>query len=86
MDQGAHSLYGLACFFDRVAKHGEDLRNRERAQVLRPSQINPWSPGYHIVLQCTGKTIELDWAIEKGGIRAVPRDYRCPWERAGGKQ
>jgi hypothetical protein len=81
----------VSCVLRKVTKFdvcpwGMIFRNRERARVLRPFQINPWSPGYHIVLQCTGKTIETDWAIEKGGIRAVPRDYRCPWERAEGKQ
>jgi hypothetical protein len=54
--------------------------NRERARVLRPFQINPWSPGYHIVLQCTDKTIETDWVIEKEYIITNPA--RCPWERA----
>jgi hypothetical protein len=63
------------------------FRKRERARVLRPFQINPWSPGYHIVLQCTSgskqsETIGADWVIEKGSIRVgIPRSYRCPWDR-----
>jgi hypothetical protein len=68
-----------------ICPRGMIFRNQERARVLRPDQINPWGPGYHIVLQCTGKTIKTDWAIEKGGLRAI-RNYRCPWERAKGKQ
>jgi hypothetical protein len=74
-----------------VCPWGMIFRNRERAQVLRPFQINPWSPGYHIVLQCTGgpkrsETIEIDWVIEKGYIRGdLPRDYRCPWDRRGAR-
>jgi hypothetical protein len=77
----------LSCVVREVTKFdvcpwGMIFRNRERARVLRPFQINPWSPGYHIMLQCTDKTIETDWALEKGGIITVSRDYRCPWERA----
>jgi hypothetical protein len=70
-----------------VCPWGMIFRNRERARVLRPFQINPWSPGYHIVLQCIGSSdrseaIGADWVIEKGSIRVgIPRDYRCPWDR-----
>src|SRR5262249_54747981 len=81
-----------SCIVRKIAKFdvcpwGMIFRSRERARVLRPFQINPWSPGYHIVLQCTSnskrsETIETDWVIEKGSIRVnVPRDYRCPWDR-----
>jgi hypothetical protein len=82
----------ISCVVRQVTKFdvcpwGMIFRNRERARVARPFQINPWSPGYHIVLQCTGspkraETIEIDWVIEKGYIRGnLPRDYRCPWDR-----
>jgi hypothetical protein len=82
----------VSCVVRQVTKFdvypwGMIFRNRERARVLRPSQINPWSPGYHIVLQCTSgskrsETIGADWVIEKGSIRVgTPRDYRCPWDR-----
>jgi hypothetical protein len=70
-----------------VCPWGMIFRSRERARALRAFQINPWSPGYHIVLQCTSgskqsETIGADWVIEKGSIRVgIPRDYRCPWDR-----
>jgi hypothetical protein len=86
------SALSVSCVIRKVTKFdvcpwGMIFRNRERARVLRPFQINPWSPGYHIVLQCTGsskrsETIETDWVIEKGSIRVgMPREYRCPWDR-----
>jgi hypothetical protein len=83
----------VSCVVRKVTKFdvcpwGMIFRKRERARVLRPFQINPWSPGYHIVLQCTAggskrsETIGTDWVIEKGSILVgVPRDYRCPWDR-----
>jgi hypothetical protein len=82
----------MFCVIRKVTKFdvcpwGMIFRNRKRAQALRSFQINPWSPGYHIVLQCTGgpkrsEMIGADWVIEKGSIRAgVPREYRCPWDR-----
>jgi hypothetical protein len=82
----------LSCIVRKVFKFdvcpwGMIVRNRERARVLRPSQINPWSAGYHIVLQCSGisereETVQNDWVIEKGSIRVgIPGDYRCPWDR-----
>jgi len=82
----------VSCVVRKVTKldvcpWGMIFRNRERARVLRPFQINPWGPGYHIVLQCTGsskvsETIGTDWVIEKENIRVgMPRDYRCPWDR-----
>jgi hypothetical protein len=49
----------------------------------RPSQRNPWGPGYNIKLQCkekTGKAFNLvrDWVIEKGSLRLMPvPGYRC---------
>jgi hypothetical protein len=70
-----------------VCPWGMIFRNRERAKILRPFQINPWSPGYRIVLQCMGgskqsETIGVDWVIEKGSITGgIPRGYRCPWDR-----
>ena len=81
----------VSCVVRKVTKFdvcpwGMIFKNRERARALRSFQINPWSPGYHIVLQCTGRssrseTIGTDWVIEKGSIRVgIPRDYRCPWE------
>ena len=67
-------------------------KNRERARAPRSFQINPWGPGYHIVLQCTSapKRPEMtgnDWLIEKGTLQVgdVPRDYRCPWDRKGAR-
>jgi hypothetical protein len=79
----------VSCVVRQVTKFdvcpwGMIFRNRKRAQALRSFQINPWSPGYRIVLQCTGgPKRSVDWAIEKGSIRAVSRDYRCPWDRRG---
>lgn len=50
----------------------------------RPSQRNPWGPGYNISLQCkenNGRTFSAvhDWVIEKEALRlmAVPSGYRC---------
>jgi hypothetical protein len=50
----------------------------------RPSQRNPWGPGFYIKLQCkekNGTTFSAvhDWVIEKGALRlmAVPSGYRC---------
>jgi hypothetical protein len=90
------SALSMSCIVRKVTKFdvcpwGMIFRNRERARVLRPFQINPWSPGYHIVLQCTGglkrsETMDIDWVIEKGYIRGdVPREYRCPWDRRGAR-
>jgi hypothetical protein len=88
----------ISCVVRKVTKFdvcpwGMIFRNRERARVLRPFQINPWSPGYHIVLQCTSspkrsEMIGTDWVIEKGYILVgdVPRDYRCPWDRRGARR
>jgi hypothetical protein len=76
----------VSCVVRQVTKFdvcpwGMIFRNRKRALALRSFQINPWSPGYHIVLQCTSgseqsETIGADWVIEKGSIRAgdLPRD------------
>ena len=87
----------VSCVVRKVTKFdvcpwGMIFRKRERARVLRPFQINPWSPGYHIVLQCNdggskrSETIGTDWVIEKGSILVgVPRDYRCPWDRRGAR-
>ena len=83
----------MSCVVRKVTKFdvcpwGMIFRKRERARVLRPFQINPWSSGHHIVLQCTAggskrsETIGTDWVIEKGSILVgVPRNYRCPWDR-----
>jgi hypothetical protein len=83
----------MSCVVRQVAKFdvcpwGMIFRSRERARTLRSFQINPWSSGYHIVLQCTtsgskqSEAIGADWVIEKGSIRVgIPRDYRCPWDR-----
>jgi hypothetical protein len=83
----------MSCVVRQVAKFdvcpwGMIFRSRERARDLRSFQINPWSPGYHIVLQCNtsgskqSEAIGADWVIEKGSIRVgIPRDYRCPWDR-----
>jgi len=85
----------VSCVVRKVTKFdvcpwGMIFRNRERARVLRPFQVNPWSPGYHIVLRCTSsskrsETTGTDWVIEKGDIQVgdVERDYRCPWDRKG---
>ena len=82
-----------SCVVSKVTKFnvcpwGMIFRNRERARALRSFQINPWSPGYHIVLRCMGKlseTISINWVMEKDYIRDVPRDYRCPWDRRGAR-
>jgi len=75
-----------------VCPWGMIFKNRERARALRSFQINPWGPGYHIVLQCTNaskqsETIRTDWVMEKGNIRIdnMPRNYRCPWARRAGR-
>jgi hypothetical protein len=73
-----------------VCPWGMIYKNKKKAQALRSFQINPWGPGYHIVLQCTSKrseTIGADWLMEKGAISVgdVPRDYRCPWDRRGAR-
>jgi hypothetical protein len=87
----------VSCVVRRVTKFdvcpwGMIYKNRERARTLRSFQINPWGPGYHIVLQCAGtprrsEMIGTDWLIEKGYILVgdVPRDYRCPWDRRGAR-
>jgi hypothetical protein len=70
-----------------VCPWGMIFKNRERARKKRPFQINPWSPGYHMVFGCTdsggrSKVVGVDWVIEKGGIRGdLPADYRCPWDK-----
>jgi hypothetical protein len=53
-------------------------------QSKRPSQRNPWGPGYNVSLQCrekNGRTFSAvhDWIIEKGELRlmTVPSGYRC---------
>jgi len=82
-----------SCVVSKVTKFnvcpwGMIFRNRERARALRSFQINPWSPGYHIVLRCMGKlseTISINWVMEKDYIRDVPREYRCPWDRRGAR-
>ena len=83
----------ISCLVRQVTKFdvcpwGMIFRSRERARALRSFQINPWSAGYHIVLQCTtsgskqSEAIGADWVIEKGSIRTgITRDYRCPWDR-----
>ena len=84
----------VSCVVRQVTKFdtcpwGMIFRNRERARARRPFQINPVSPGYHIVLQCMSgskqsETIGDDWVLERGGsiLRGgVSRDYRCPWDR-----
>jgi hypothetical protein len=50
----------------------------------RPSQRNPWGPGYNISIKCkekNGRSFSAmhDWVIEKGDLRlmAVPSGYRC---------
>jgi hypothetical protein len=85
----------VSCVVRQVTKFdvcpwGMRYRNQERARALRSFQINPWGPGYHIVLQCTAtpgwsETVGSDWKMEKGAIIVgdVSRDYRCPWDRRG---
>jgi hypothetical protein len=84
----------VSCVVRKVTKFdvcpwGMIFRNPERARVLRPFQINPWSPGYHIVLQCTSspnrsETIGTDWLIEKGSILVgdVPLRRLTGWSEA----
>jgi hypothetical protein len=93
---GANSP-AVSCVVRQVTKFdvcpwGMIFKNRERARALRSFQINPWGPGYHIVLQCTNaskrsKTIRTDWVMEKGSITIddMPRNYRCPWNRRGAR-
>src|SRR5262249_55724081 len=43
----------VSCVVRKVTKfdvcpRGMIFRHRERARALRPFQINPWSPGYHL--------------------------------------
>jgi hypothetical protein len=83
----------MSCVVRQVTKFdvcpwGMIFRNREQARARRPFQINPYSPGYHIVLQCTSgskqsETIGADWVMERDSISVgiLPRDYRCPWDR-----
>jgi hypothetical protein len=87
----------VSCVVRRVTKFdvcpwGMIFRNRKRARALRSFQINPWGPGYHIVLQCTSapkqsETIGNDWYMEKGALLVgdVTREYRCPWDRRGAR-
>jgi hypothetical protein len=87
------SAIPMSCVVRQVTKFdvcpwGMIFKNRERARALRSFQINPWGPGYHIVLQCTNaskrpETIRTDWVMEKGNILvgAVERSYRCPWDK-----
>jgi hypothetical protein len=51
----------VSCVIRKVTKFdvcpwGMIFRNRQRARIVRPFQINPWSPGFHVVLQCTGSS------------------------------
>lgn len=70
-----------------VCPWGMIFKDRGRARKNRPGQINPWSPGYHMVFECAdsgkpSKVLAVDWVIEKGSIRGgVPLDYRCPWDK-----
>jgi hypothetical protein len=87
----------LSCIVHQVIKFdvcpwGMRYRNRAQARALRSFQINPWGPGYHIVLQCASapkrsETVGTDWLIEKGAISVgdVPRHYRCPRDRRGAR-
>ncbi len=85
-DQSLSCVIRNAASFD-VCPWGMIFKNRKQAQKNRPHQINPWSPGYHMVLECTGsgtrpEAFGVDWVIEKGSIRSgVPLSYRCPWDR-----
>ena len=77
----------ISCVVRKITKfdacpYGMIFRNRARARVKRPGQINSWGPGYHIVFQCGRKTVTTDWAMERNKIAGnLPRDYRCPWDR-----
>ena len=66
-----------------VCPWGMIFKDRKQALKKRPNQINPWSPGYHMVFECTGSgKLAVDWVIEKGSIRGgLPLDYWCPWDR-----
>jgi hypothetical protein len=86
----------ISCVVRQITKFdvcpwGMIFKNRKRAQALRSFQINPWGPGYHIILRCTGtdttRTIKNDWLVTKGYYLeiGVPRDYRCPWDRRGAR-
>jgi hypothetical protein len=69
------------CMVTRVAKF-DTCPWGQRSK--RPSQRNPWGPGYNIKLQCkekNGRAFNLvrDWVIEKGSLRLmpIPSGYRC---------
>lgn len=70
-----------------VCPWGMTFKDRQQARRERPGQINPWSPGFRLLFECTssGKRAEVaavDWVIEKGSITGgVPLSYRCPWDR-----
>jgi hypothetical protein len=82
----------MSCVVRQVTKFdvcpwGMIYKNRERARTLRSFQINPWTAGYHIILQCTStrsQTIGAARLIEKEPSKwAMCRDYRRPWDRRG---
>lgn len=70
-----------------VCPWGMIFKDREQARQKRPGQINPWSPGFHLVFECSGAgnaaaLLAVDWVLEKGSIvGGVPKSYRCPWNR-----
>lgn len=86
LDQSLSCVVRDVRSFD-VCPWGMIFKNREQARRNRPGQINPWSPGYHMVFECTGsekrsEVTVVNWVIEKGSITGgVPPSYRCPWDR-----
>src|SRR5262249_4805846 len=73
----------------RCLSLGDDFKDKKTALTKRKFQINPWSPGYHVTLDCTGKSrnslrigLETDWTIQKGTIVLAQMDseYVCPWD------
>jgi hypothetical protein len=72
---------GTRCTVTRVAKFDTCPWGQ---LSKRPSQRNPWGPGYNIKLHCRekdGRTFNLvrDWVLEKGSLSLlpIPSGYRC---------
>ena len=72
---------GTRCTVTRVAKFDTCPWGQ---LSKRPSQRNPWGPGYNIKLHCRekdGRSFNLvrDWVLEKGSLSLlpIPSGYRC---------
>ncbi len=84
--QGSSCVIQNSSSFD-VCPWGMIFKDRELAIKKRAGQINPWSPGFHLVFACSDSTnrsekLAIDLVLEKGSIvGGVPTSYRCPWAR-----